>query len=272
MSIVAFKKKSMIQYGGQRSGKPPGGTWVMRGPFGNTSFPVEAYGNDGFSINGGRRSNSYIGKDSKFSSTGTPFRGTEPRGNGGSNGDYKQAQPAYNAGPTIVDIRGNQHKFVKPSVLSTTGMIATKYRWIRGVYPNVWVQPLYTGNQTDSNSQGLYVHTKSAANTCVTDINNPDKYDGHIVNRGPTLCKKTTAGFTYNQMASNGPYTKNLKMALTSSEHLLRVQRKCANPTPAQKPFPYAVQTGVSLGASGGRVSSGGNGCGTSNPVLRIHL
>ena len=270
MSIVAFKKKSMIQYGGQRSDKPPGGIWTMRGPFGNTSLPLESYGTEGFSINGGRRSNSYIGKDRKFSVTGTPFRGVEPRGNGGSNGEYKQAQPAYNAGPAIVDIRGNQYKYVKPSVLSTTGMIATKYRWIRGVYPNYWVQPLYTGNQVDSGSQGLYVHTKSAANACVID--NPDKHDGNIVNRGPTLCRKTTAGFTYNQMASNGPYTKNLKMAVTSSEHLLRVQRKCANPTPAQKPFPYAVQTGKGIGASGGRVSSGGNGCGTSNPVLRAPI
>ena len=253
----------MIQYGGQHSGK--GGTWVMRGPFGNTSLPLES--SEGFSINGGHRSNSYIGRDRKFSVTCTPFRGTEPRGNGGSNGDYKQAQPVYNAGPTIVDIRGNQHKYVKPSVLSTTGMIATKYRWIRGVYPNVWVQPLYTGNQVDSGSQGLYVQTKSAANACVTDINNPDKYDGNIVNRGPTLCKKTTAGFTFNQMTSNAPYTKNLKMAVTSSEHLLRVQRTCS-----VKHFPYAVQTGKGIGASGGRVSSGGNGCGTSNPVLRAPI
>ena len=257
----------MIQYGGNRTAQ--GGNWTMRGPFGNTELPVESYGAEGFSINGGRRSNSYIGKESKFSSTGTPFRGAHPRGNGGSNGEYKQAQPVYNAGPAIVEIQGNQHKYIKPSVLSTTGMIATKYRWIRGMYPNAWVQPQYTGNQSDSNSQGVYISKKTTANTCVTDINNPAKYDGHIVNRGPTLCKKTTAGFTYNQMASNGPYTKNLKMALTSSEHLLRIQRKCANPTAAQKPFPYAVQTGASIGAAGTSVRSGGNGCGTSNPVLR---
>ena len=107
MSIVAFKKKSMIQYGGQRSGKPPGGTWMMRGPFGNTTLPVDAYGGEGFSINGGRRSNSYIGKDNKFSSSGTPFRGIYPLGHGGSSGTYIQAQPVYNAGPAIVEIEGN---------------------------------------------------------------------------------------------------------------------------------------------------------------------
>ena len=272
MSIVAFKKKSMIQYGGQRSGKPPGGTWMMRGPFGNTTLPVDAYGGEGFSINGGRRSNSYIGKDNKFSSSGTPFRGIYPLGHGGSSGTYIQAQPVYNAGPAIVEIEGNQYKYIKPSVLSTAGLIATKYRWIRGVYPNFWVQPLNTGNQTDSSSQGVYLQRKSAANCCVTDINNPAKYAGFIVNRGPTLCRTSAAKFTYNQMSSNGPYTKNLGVAMTSSEQTLRVQRRCANPTAAQKPFPYAVQTGVSIGAAGTRVSTGGNGCGTSDPVLRIHL
>ena len=265
MSIVALKKKSMILYGGHRSGQ--GGTWMMRGPHGQDN--VADYGPVGFSINGGRRSNSYIGKDRKFSCNGTPFRGTEPRGCGGSGGNYAQPQPVYNAGPAKVDIRGNQHKFVKPSVLSTNGMIATKYRWIRGAYPNVWVQPLYTGNQAYTGSQGLYVHTKSAANMCVSDINNPTKYADFIVDRGPTLCKKTTAGFTYNQMASNGPYTKRLGVAMTSAEQTQKIQRKCANPTAAQKPFPYRVQTGVSIGAAGTRVSTGGNGCGTSDIVIR---
>jgi len=270
MSLVAFKKKSFIQYGGQRSGKPPGGFWMMRGPFGNTTMPLDdTYGPEGFSINGGRRSNSYIGKDNKFSSNGTPFRGVYPLGNGGAAGTYAQPQPVYNAGPAMVEVQGNQYKYIKPSVLSTTGLIATKYRWIRGVYPNVWVQPIYTGNQVESSSQGLYVHTKSAANTCVTDINNQAKYAKFIVNRGPTLCRTSAAKFTYNQMSSNGPYTKNLRVAMTSSEQTLRVQRRCANPTAAQKPFPYAVQTGVSLGAAGTRVNTGGNGCGTSDIVLR---
>ena len=34
MSIVAFKKKSVILYGSNVSGKPPGGIWLNRGPFG----------------------------------------------------------------------------------------------------------------------------------------------------------------------------------------------------------------------------------------------
>ena len=271
MSIVAFKKKSMIQYGGQRSGKPPGGLWMMRGPFGQNNT-VADYGDEGFSINGSHRSKGYVGKDCKFSSSGTPFKGAYARGHGGQGGSYPVIEPLLNANPVKVEIEGNQYKHIKPSVLSTRGMLATKYRWIHsGVYPNYWVQPLYTGNQTDTNSQSVYIQTKAASNTCVSDINNPTKYDGYIVDRGPTLCKTTTAGFTFNQMVSNAPYTKNLKMALTSSEQTQRIQRKCANPTDAQKPFPYAVQTGKGIGAAGTTVRSGGNGCGTT-PVLRIHF
>jgi hypothetical protein len=38
----------MIQYGGQRSGKPPGGFWMMRGPFGKNNTVVDEYGPEGF--------------------------------------------------------------------------------------------------------------------------------------------------------------------------------------------------------------------------------
>ena len=32
-----------------------------------------------------------------------------------------------------------------------------------------------------------------------------------------------------------------LSQPQTSSQHTLRIQRKCANPLPTQKPYPYAV-------------------------------
>ena len=34
MSIVAFKKKSVIKHGSKRSGRTPGGEFVTQGPFG----------------------------------------------------------------------------------------------------------------------------------------------------------------------------------------------------------------------------------------------
>ena len=41
MSLTAFKKKSVLQYGAKRSGKPPGGIWLPQGPFGSESVALE---------------------------------------------------------------------------------------------------------------------------------------------------------------------------------------------------------------------------------------
>ena len=69
-------------------------------------------------------------------------------------------------------------------------------------------------------------------------------------------------------MARNGQYTKRLKQPETSSEHTLRIQRKCANPIGAQKPFPYGVSTGTGIQTGGINVASVGNACNTSDIYL----
>jgi hypothetical protein len=270
MSLATFKKKSVIQYGSKRSGKPPGGYWLPQGPFGHSKtslqLAIDNYGSVGFSLNGPHRSVGYIGKSSSMSKNGTPFRGTEPLGCGGHLGTYARPEPVYNSNRVIVE--GTQLLYVKPTVLTTYGMLNKKYRWIKnGSYPNNWVQPNYTGNQTDSKSQGMYIHDLAAANICVVDINNSEKYEGHIKHCGPTLCSSSTAKFKYNNMAGNAPYTKLLKQSETSSEHTLRIQRKCANPIGAQKPFPFGVSTGTGIQTGGFYVSNVGNACGTSQNV-----
>jgi hypothetical protein len=249
MSIVAFKRKSVIQYGSNRSGKPPGGYWLPQGPFGlkttTNSYILEQnsqhYGPVGFSINGGYRNKGRIGSECKFSKNGTPFRGVYAIGWGGTNGTYPYSEPVYNACKPKVEIEGNQLKYIKPSVLSTYGMLRKKYKWIyNGKFPNYWVQPNYgTSNLSDNTSQGLYVQTLSAANDCVVDTNDYKKYVGYIVKCGPTDCQTTPArGYKYNVQASNAPYTKGLKIPQTSSQHTLRIQQRCADPTLLQKPYP----------------------------------
>lgn len=272
MSIVAFKKKSVIQYGSGRSGKTPGGYWLPQGPFGKSTNSLQIalsnYGPKGFSLNGGHRSIGYVGKSMAMSKNGTPFRGTQPLGNGGHYGQYATPRPVYNADEVIA--QGEEWAYVKPSVLSTYGMLSKKYRWIKnGQYPNYWVQPNYTGMQTDTASQGMYLHEKTTANMCVTDVNNPTKYIGHIKRGGATLCYTTTARFrSYNAMAAGGLYTKTLNQPLTSSQHTLYIQRPCQNQTGVQKPFPYAVNTGTGIAVGGTRVASVGNACNTSNIYL----
>jgi hypothetical protein len=298
MSLTAFKKKSVINYGSKRSGKSPGGYWLPQGPFGHATTALKEainnYGSVGFSINGGHRNIGGVGKDMKMSKSGTPYRGTQPIGWGGTYGRYpsatlvgttanniqstgaipnehsKQAavEPFLNA--RIVNTMGTQYEYIKPSVLSNYGMLDKKYRWAYyGKYPNNWVQPNYSGNQTDTKSQGLYIQNIAAANTCNLNVNNVGTYEGNFKNSGPTLCTpgRSTAGFKYNDMARNGPYTKNLYNPVSYTQYNLYITRGCNNPIGAQKTFPYAVQGGKSQSAAGSSISSFASGCNTT-PVF----
>ena len=273
MSLTAFKKKSVIQYGSKRSGKPPGGIWLPQGPFGHATLALkEAINNNGpvgFSINGGHRNVGYVGKSYAMSKSGTPFRGRNPIGWGGTYGKYPQANPVLNS--QEVDTLGTQYQYIKQSVLSTKGMLEKKYRWAyNGQYPNYWVQPLYTGNQVQTNSQMLYIQNKAAANTCNLKVNNVGIYEGHRVGCGPTLCRPgtSTARFKYNDMARNGPYTKTLYQPVSYGQYNLYITRGCNNPQGAQKPFPFAVQTGTGVQTGGTSITSVANACNTSNIYL----
>jgi hypothetical protein len=296
MSLTAFKRKSVINYGSKRSGIPPGGYWLPQGPFGHSTKALKEainnYGASGFSLNGGRRNIGGVGRDMKMSKSGTPYRGTQPIGFGGTFGKYpsatlvgstkdniqstgvvpnahsKQAavDPVLNS--RVVDTMGTQYLYIKPSVLSNYGMLDKKYRWAwYGQYPNSWVQPNYTGNQTDAASQGLYIQNLASVNTCTLNVNNVGTYEGNIIKCSPTLCSRgrSTARFKYNDMARNGPYTKILYNPVSYGQYNLYLTRGCNNPIGPQKPFPFAVQTGSSQSAAGTRITSFASSSGTSN-------
>ena len=292
MSLATFKKKSInsVSSATKRSGKPTNEYWIYQGPYGrkgnlpSTIFNASLVGpngqvggnaynasNAGFSINGANRNIGSVGSDMKFSRSRTPFRGIYPKGWGGTNGRYPD-------GPNNVSLSvypqtsGTQLQsaIVKPSVLSTKGMLARRFRWINaGQYPSNWVQPIYTGNQTDTASQGLYIQNKAAANYCWYDVNNSDLYVNYQKTCGSTGCQTTPArGYTMNLQTANAAYTKTLHQPKDASDYTLRIQRKCQNPVGFQKPFPYAVQTGTGILRGGINVSNVGSACNTSNTVL----
>jgi hypothetical protein len=141
--------------------------------------------------------------------------------------------------------------FIKPSVLSTKGMLEKRFKWIKnGSYPNYWVQPVYGGsNLSDNASQWLYIQNKAAANIRVNDTNKPELYVGYKRPGGATGCSTTTAKYkSYNIMSSAGLYTKTLYIPQDASQYTLQVQRKCANPTGELKPFPFATVSGTNNG------------------------
>jgi hypothetical protein len=235
MSLTAFKKKSVIQFGSNRSGKPPGGVFLPQGPFGSNtsilSLSLKNVAENGFSINGGTRNTGYIGKSSSFSKNFTPFKGENAKGNGGHFGTYYNRDHIYPF--REVYTAGTQFFYIKPSVLSTYGMLAKKYRWIyNGVYPNNIVSPTGVGNNnlSENTSQGVYIQNLSSAVDCVNDVNNPDKYINYYKKTGPYGCNTQNGGrYSFNQITSNAPYTKTIKNPLTASQYILKIQRKCVN-------------------------------------------
>ena len=295
MSIVALKRKSVIQYGSKRSGKPTDKNWIYPGPYGvpeslaSDMFQrsAEAGPNAGFSLEGPYRNIGRVGSNNLFSRSATPFRGIYPKGNGGHGGRYPTSV-SLNITPVLTGVT-DQTQYVKPPVLSNRGMLARRFRWIaNGSYPVNWVQPNYTGNQTDSASQGVYIQNKSAANDCHVDVNNSEKYEGHIVScQASQQCQTPNAPIVFNNemIATKGykmynirkqprlpirrnvsayaPYTKTLHEPQTSSQHTLHIQRKCVAPNEAQKPYPYAVSTGTGI-LQGGISVNPGNSCGTT--------
>ena len=111
----------------------------------------------------------------------------------------------------------------------------------------------------------LYIQNKASANTLNIKVNNVGTYEGYTVSCGPTLCTpgRSTARFKFNDMARNGPYTKNLYQPVSYAQYNLYLSRRCNNPIGPQKPFPYAVSTGSSQSAAGTSITSFASGCNT---------
>lgn len=227
MSLAAFKRKSVILYGANVSGKPTDGDvlWVPRGPFGRNN-PVLGYGTNGFSINGGTRNVGYVGKTYAMSKQGTRFRGLHAIGYGGFKGQYYRAEPVLNAGE--VNTLGQQAEFIKPSVLSTPGMLRTRYRWLyNGVYPNWIVKNVYTGNMTQNSSEGLYVDKLASDHTCSLGVNDQEKYAATCTKDGKCSDRISIVKRTYNNVAMDAPYTKPAKCAVSQSDYMLYLTKKC---------------------------------------------
>ena len=292
MSLATFKKKSINSASSatKRSGKLTTDYWMYQGPYGRKGnlpsaiFNASLVGpngqvggnyynasNAGFSVTGAYRNVGGVGQHMRFSKSATPYRGQYPKGWGGKNGRYPDGpnNVVLNIMPVQTGV-AIQNAIVKPPTLSTKGMLARRFRWINsGQYPNNWVQPVYTGNQTDTASQGLYIHNKSAANYINYDVNDPGKYVDYYVRCGSSGCNTTPArGYTMGIQQSNAPYTKTLHRPKDASDYTLRIQRRCQDPVGFQKPFPYAVQNGTGILRGGTNVANVANACNTSNTTI----
>ena len=115
-----------------------------------------------FSINGGYRNQGWVGQTTLSRSLPkTPMVGNTPKGHGGCCGTYNIGTIVQSAVTST-----NNPAVIKPSVLSTDGMLDTKYRWIGRPAPYTSVKP-GAGNNLNDQSDYITQKTKSTIN----DIN-----------------------------------------------------------------------------------------------------
>ena len=125
MTINTTKRKAVSKYKISQIPTPPK-TWMTQGPFGSGNADPSSVAS-GFSINGGTRNIGYVGET--------------------------------NLGKTSKSCCTNNSNDIKPSVLSTKGMLAKKNKWLEGK-GNV-VKP--DSNIPDNFSQSQFIESKGAA-------------------------------------------------------------------------------------------------------------
>jgi hypothetical protein len=223
MSIVVLKRKTDAMKNLSGKSKRISNAWANQGPHGGKT-PV-SYGG-GFSINGGHRNIGSVGTTNLAKSVKrTQFFGNTAQSNAGktvgSNFSY------HNSGSCCF----NNNTVVKPSVLSTRGMLAKKHRWLSRGYPHYWVQPTVDNINSSANT---YTEKVKANNMCQTTSTDSGKLTCDNKYRKPH--------FIGTRLQANTPYAKARDLfSRSQSDYLNSKKLKCLNPTDEQKPFPYQV-------------------------------
>lgn len=105
-----------------------------------------------FSINGVHRNQGYVGQTSLGRTMlRTPAKGTESQGHGGCCGNYNENDVQTSSINTT-----ENNNYVKPSVLSTSGMLAKRNRWVNRPDPYGVTKPSDSNNQSTSGDYTVY--------------------------------------------------------------------------------------------------------------------
>jgi len=212
-------------------------------------------GSANFTINGGSRNLSYIGKSMRNSSVRTPFRGVTPRGfNGNSSSNVIiMAFPHIKAELGQAPVNAPQM-----SVRSTKSMIATKYKWIKGQYPNVWVQPSTNQSSSDRTAVASMAILRTDLG-CDGEVGQQQQQQQQIccdkrITEYPLLGnRKTSSQSIINRLIGNNMSGSNIQPSVGFSDYMTRLQAASVIQSGANKPFPYYVNKLVKSGGCAGR-------------------
>ena len=199
--------------------------------------PISGRGVNGFSLNGGYRNVGAVGQFRMISNnTRTPFRGTEPMGNGGCCGTY--VNKPLNSGSAMV----NDYKKIKKSSLNTKGMIDTKYQWLNGQYPNYWVQDMGNENNPIYEQSNYIAKLTNKSGGCV-------RGSSFISDSGDTQAPpcngQKCSYFIGTRKFIRMPYAKVLNThAISQSEYITLggiAKNNCLPTRSIVQPFPMSV-------------------------------
>jgi len=192
MSIVTLKKKTQSRYN-------------------NMSVGVKQ-----FSLNGTHRSQGYVGQTMLSRSLPrTLAKGNTLRGYGGTNGNFIRYPSVISAVTSTED-----PTIVKQSTLSTDGMIATKYRWIRRPQPFTSIKP---DNNQHTNTQQDYINYLQT--TTIQNYNNCSQNYKTCTNK---YLKDLPLNIR-NQSMFNLTKPESSYIPMSQSEYLLNLRKKCIN-------------------------------------------
>jgi hypothetical protein len=192
MSIVTLKHKVQAQYNNSSVGQPQ------------------------FSLNGTRRSSGYIGQDTLGRSLVRSLsKNGALKGHGGCCGKYPISQ--IKTTPEMSCL--NNAAVVKPSSISTKGLLESRHRWIRRPQPYTTVKP---DNNLHNNIQSVYI--ENLARKAIVDGSNC-----HVISKTcPKQCalSKTT---NYNRppMAVRIVKPDSFVGAIDGSDHIRNMDKKC---------------------------------------------
>jgi hypothetical protein len=169
MSIVTLKRKTAAKYNNNSVSKP------------------------NFSLNGTRRSQGYVGQDTRGRSLPkTIMKGNTPKGHGGCCGKYP-INPIVQSAVTSL----NNPNIIKPSVVGNYGLIETKYQWIHRP------QPFSTTKPDSSFSQLIGTQQQYIEKISKLALNAANKSSCQINKYTPTKCKSTNRNSQINNLTKN---------------------------------------------------------------------
>ena len=192
-----------------------------------------------FTINGGPKNLSYIGKTMRNSSVKTPFRGTLPVNYANST----TTTPVMAYPPLKAEMGSTTTNAYQRSVRNTRSMISTKYTWIKGQYPIAATQP--NTNLTSAE------HTQNVGVTPA--FHEKNQRDGRCTTVAPTTlpcCKPVVnqPSSTHNiiqRIIIHNAGGASLPPAAVNgfSDYMNRLRATALAKTGDDKPFPFYVNS-----------------------------